>query len=133
MPVRAKSPCRHAGCTRLVDKPGFCEAHRRQAFKAQKLLVTDDYKERNRFYQRKEWKSVRSLQLQLEPLCRECRKLGKLVAASVVDHILPITEGGAKLDLENLQSLCKPCHERKGRAGIGGGKSLPVSPSFASP
>lgn len=120
MPRAAKSPCRHQGCRALLDRPGFCDQHRRQAFKVQKLKVTDDYKERNRFYQRKEWKAVRSLQLQLEPLCRHCRKQGKLVAASVVDHIKPITEGGAELDLNNLQSLCKPCHERKGHTCIGG-------------
>jgi 5-methylcytosine-specific restriction protein A len=126
MPVRAKTPCRHGGCSALLDKPGFCDKHRREVFKIQKLTVSDDYKERNRFYQRKAWKSVRALQLQLEPLCRQCRKQGKLTAASIVDHVLPITEGGAELDLNNLQSLCKPCHERKGRAVSPGGGQISV-------
>lgn len=115
MPVRAKSPCRQSGCRTLLDAPGFCTQHRREVFKAQKQSVTEDYKERNRFYQRKEWKAARALHLQLEPLCRSCRKSGRLVAATVVDHIIAIDDGGAKLDQENLQSLCKPCHNRKTR------------------
>jgi 5-methylcytosine-specific restriction protein A len=115
MPRSAPTPCRQGGCSALVDKPGFCDKHRREAFKIQKQTVTDDYKERNRFYQRVAWKSVRTLQLQLEPLCRECRKLGKLVAATVVDHIIPIANGGAELDLDNLQSLCRSHHEAKTR------------------
>lgn len=125
MPRSAPMPCRHAGCAVLIDKPGFCDKHRREVFKAQKQTVTEDYKERNRFYQRKQWKAVRSLQLQLEPLCRHCRKQGRLIAASVVDHILPITDGGAELDLNNLQSLCSACHSSKTRAETntpGGGK-----------
>lgn len=128
MPRSAPTPCRHGGCSALVDKPGFCDKHRREVFRIQKQTVTDDYKERNRFYQRVAWKNVRSLQLQLEPLCRECRKLGKLVAATVVDHIIPIANGGAELDLENLQSLCKPHHETKTRGDTNrtreGGSSL---------
>ena len=31
----------------------------------------------------------------------------------MVDHIVPINKGGAKLDIGNLQSLCNLCHNRK--------------------
>ena len=116
MPRKAPTPCRHGSCTALLDMPGFCDKHRREAFRIQKQNVTDDYKERNRFYQRVAWKNVRALQLQLEPLCRECRKLGKLVAATVVDHITPIADGGAELDQDNLQSLCRSHHDAKTRS-----------------
>ncbi len=115
MPRRAKSPCRQAGCPALLDIPGFCDKHRKEAFKIQKQFVTEDYKERNRFYQRKVWKSARALQLQIEPLCRKCRQQGKLTAAAVVDHVIAIADGGAELDQANLQSLCLPCHNEKTR------------------
>ncbi|MGZ8164091.1 MAG: HNH endonuclease signature motif containing protein [Methylobacter sp.] len=115
MPRKAKLPCRQSGCPALLDNPGFCDKHRRETFKTQKLTVTEDYKERNRFYQRKAWKNVRALQLQLEPLCRRCRSVGKLTAASVVDHIMAIAEGGPDLDQNNLQSLCSSCHNAKTR------------------
>ncbi len=113
MPIRAKSPCRHPGCGHLLDKSGFCDKHRRESFRAQKQTATEDYKERNRFYQRKEWKTVRALKLQLDPLCKACRTQGRLTAAEVVDHIVQISRGGSQLDQDNLQSLCKSCHNAK--------------------
>ncbi len=48
-----------------------------------------------------------------EPLCRMCGRL-----ADLVDHIVPIMDGGAVLDEENLQSLCTACHARKTQADL---------------
>jgi len=120
MPRRAPSPCRHPGCRALVDKPGYCPAHAKASraflYHQQKAKMTEDEKERKRFYDRVAWKKARALQLQLEPLCRKCRTIGKLTAASVVDHIIPREAGGPDYDQENLQSLCKPCHDGKTRS-----------------
>lgn len=114
MAIGAPRPCRRVGCGKLVtDRSGHCDTHRLVVFKQQKQTVTDDYKERNRFYQRVQWKRARAAQLAREPLCRECRKLSKLVAAEVVDHINPISTGIDPYDTDNLQSLCKSCHNRK--------------------
>ena len=115
MAIKAKTPCRQGGCRAVLDKPGFCDKHRRESFKIQKQTVSEDYKERNRFYQRKPWKIARAFHLEIEPLCRSCRVMGRLVIASVVDHILPVGQGGASLDDANLQSLCKSCHNAKTR------------------
>lgn len=35
------------------------------------------------------------------------------IAAVVVDHVVPIKDGGARFDWVNLQSLCVSCHNRK--------------------
>jgi 5-methylcytosine-specific restriction protein A len=113
MPVRSLTPCRQTGCSALLDKPGYCVQHKRMVYKAQKRQASTDYTERNRFYQRKAWKNLRALHLAHEPLCRACRTLGRLTAAQVVDHITPISQGGAALDDNNLQSLCKSCHNAK--------------------
>ncbi len=43
-----------------------------------------------------------------EPLCKMCGH-----PADLVDHITPILDGGAVLDEENLQSLCRTCHTTK--------------------
>lgn len=110
MPIRAPSPCRHGGCAALLDKPGFCDKHRREVFKAQRASMSPDKAEHDRFYHRAPWKRVRALQLQLEPLCRECRKVGKLTEATVVDHIIERLKGGADYDMNNLRSVCAPCH-----------------------
>jgi 5-methylcytosine-specific restriction endonuclease McrA len=84
-------------------------------YKAQKQAVTPDYKERNRFYQRKEWKDARALHLQLEENCRKCRLLGMLVKATIVDHVIAIEAGGSELEQSNLQSLCTTHHNSKTR------------------
>jgi 5-methylcytosine-specific restriction endonuclease McrA len=36
-----------------------------------------------------------------------CQTEGCFLPVHTVDHIVPINKGGATLDLENLQSLCK--------------------------
>lgn len=44
-----------------------------------------------------------------EPLCRMCNEAGVTRAATVVDHILPLTQGGEDVD-ENCRSLCDEHH-----------------------
>lgn len=60
------------------------------------------------------WRRLRKVVLSEEPLCRECSKIGRVVASAEVDHIIP-HKGNMKLfrDRKNLQGLCKPCHSRK--------------------
>lgn len=50
-----------------------------------------------------------------EPLCRPCRKAGRLVVATIRDHIIPIAEGGTD-EPENTQPLCQGCSDVKTRA-----------------
>lgn len=45
--------------------------------------------------------------------CRQCYLSGKLVEAHTIDHINRIRDGGDSYDWANLQSLCRPCHDRK--------------------
>lgn len=115
MPRNAKHPCRDGRCPELLDKSGYCDKHRRAPVSATPPALSEAYKERNRFYQRAAWKRIRAEHLQLEPLCRKCRSIGRLIEAAVVDHIITIESGGAKLDHGNLQSLCTSCHNAKTR------------------
>jgi hypothetical protein len=52
--------------------------------------------------------------LSRNPLCVECERQGRITPATVVDHIIP-HKGNLELfwDEDNLQALCKPCHDRK--------------------
>jgi 5-methylcytosine-specific restriction enzyme A len=111
MPRKPKTPCRYPGCPRLVDGGSYCEEHQKEITKQYNTYERD--KVSQRFYQSEEWKLVRKRKLQLNPLCEECLRQGKLTKATMVDHIKPIKEGGAPLDLANLQSLCWSCHSRK--------------------
>lgn len=47
-----------------------------------------------------------------EPLCRECRKHGRVTEATIADHIKPLAQGGSK-SFKNLQPLCIPCSAAK--------------------
>jgi 5-methylcytosine-specific restriction endonuclease McrA len=69
--------------------------------------------ENQKFYKRVNWNKLRTLQLTTEPLCRKCKQKGLTVPATVADHIIPIEQGGERYDLDNLQSLCESCHNRK--------------------
>ena len=64
-------------------------------------------------YNRAEWIKLRNKVRELEPLCRHCKEKGIIKPTQVIDHILPISQGGEPYDIENLQGLCNICHNRK--------------------
>ena len=66
-----------------------------------------------KFYQSTAWRKLREEKLRKNPICEQCIRIGLIIPAQVVDHIVPINKGGAALDIDNLQSLCNPCHNRK--------------------
>lgn len=82
----------------------------------------DDYNKRRKYrknyqhlYNSKRWKTLRFKQLTKIPYCQHCyRNKQQYVYASVADHITD-HHGNERLmwDEGNLQSLCKPCHDRK--------------------
>ena len=107
MPQQPKRPCSRAGCRRLVGRKG-CDCGKAQ---------TQDY-DRKRENSTKRgygyrWRKVRLVHLRMEPLCRFCDAEGMTVGATEVDHIVPIREGGAHFDHDNLRSLCKSCHSKR--------------------
>src|SRR5262245_66467279 len=67
----------------------------------------------SRLYDKRRWHRTRRRQLMREPLCRVCHAFGLIVVASDVDHVVPLTSGGAEFDPDNLQSLCKLHHTEK--------------------
>ena len=74
------------------------------------------------FYKTRAWKRFRAWFVKQNPLCIDCKANGRVTAVKIVDHIVPIKDGGAPLDPDNCQSLCLPCHNTKtskerGRAG----------------
>jgi 5-methylcytosine-specific restriction protein A len=70
-------------------------------------------------YSTSTWQRLRRAHLAIEPTCRMCWSLEhRFVMADVVDHIVPISKGGPAFpDHAGLQSLCAPCHARKGARG----------------
>ena len=67
-----------------------------------------------KLYNSSRWQDLRIYVLNKQPLCVECLKNNRITPATVVDHIKP-HKGNEDLfyDINNLQSLCKSCHDRK--------------------
>ena len=81
-------------------------------------------KQQNPFYSRRAWrgsenrKGVRELQLEAEPLCRVCKEQGRLTEATQVHHVVKVKDDEElALDMGNLWSVCKPCHDMLSRQG----------------
>ncbi len=64
--------------------------------------------ESDKFYHSRAWKNKREQILSNNPFCVSCGK-----PAQMVDHKVAIKDGGSKLDDENLQPMCNPCHNIK--------------------
>jgi 5-methylcytosine-specific restriction enzyme A len=56
----------------------------------------------------RDWKEFRANFLLSHPRCVICG-----AAASQIDHIVPLANGGARMDERNLRSLCASCHSRR--------------------
>ena len=71
----------------------------------------------SRWYGEYAWRKRAKQQLDLEPLCAACEKLGRVVLARVADHIVP--HRGNRKDFEEgkLQSLCAHHHSVKTSSG----------------
>ena len=60
------------------------------------------------------WQQLRAAHLERYPFCSTCADEGRQRAAKVVDHIRSVREHPElRLNPDNLQALCWPCHNRK--------------------
>lgn len=66
-----------------------------------------------KFYASSAWRRLRALKIARNPTCEECEMFGRATPGEVIDHIRPINQGGAPLSIDNLQTLCHACHNRK--------------------
>ena len=67
------------------------------------------------WYQNRRWHRRRAHQLWTQPLCEQCKARGRVEVATEVDHIRSHRGDRNAFWLGELQSLCKPCHDRKTR------------------
>ena len=110
MPHKPLKPCRYAGCPNLTEET-YCPIHRKLV--NQKYNRYQRNQEAQSFYNSSAWRKLRARFLIEHPFCVECRKNGKLTKATVVDHVVPIRQGGPAFEENNLQALCASCHGSK--------------------
>lgn len=91
----------------MAEKGGKCKDHQPEPWKS-----SGDRTAAQRGYGHK-WKKIRKSALVRDGyLCQECLKSNIITPATDVDHILNKKRGGTDA-LDNLQSLCNPCHIKK--------------------
>ena len=115
MPARPLQLCRERGCRTLTrERGGRCDEHQRQQTRENNKADNPDRRASFKFYGSTRWRKLRQWILQMHPLCVDCKSDGVLRQATVVDHIKPRSERpDLAYDQDNLQGLCKTCHEAK--------------------
>lgn len=114
MPMRIRPGCSAPGCPRISTDRGRCSEHARPDRQRRERLADADRwrgSAASRGYDWR-WQRLRLLVLAAEPICRRCSARGEVVEATLVDHILPLSEGGG-FEEDNLQPLCVGCHAQK--------------------
>ena len=78
------------------------------------------------FYGSSYWRKVSSQVRAAHPFCKSCAEYyaRPTMEHLEVDHIIPLSKGGAKYDTKNLQVLCRSCHIIKQNANTPIGKAL---------
>lgn len=109
MPTAALRFCAKPGCANRVPS-GYCDECRRSSEKARGTKQERGYGDA--------WPKLRSTKLASDPLCEDCKDVGRVKLASQVHHIRKIADAPAlRLALENLRSLCVPCHNARTARG----------------
>jgi 5-methylcytosine-specific restriction protein A len=94
MPTSPPSVC-------SVCQKRACTEHQRQDFRPQSNARGYDAT----------WRRVRAMKLAAQPLCEHCTKEGRVTEATEVHHRFPIaTHPLLRLDMSNLESICRNCH-----------------------
>lgn len=107
-----KKPCSWPGCGRFAEVGSRCRVHA-AAYRRQTRSAN------NSFYARKRWRMTRKQKLFETPLC-ELQGPTCLGLASEVHHRIPLEDGGAEYEEQNLISTCKPCHSRETARAVWG-------------
>ena len=104
-PLKANHPCNHPGCPKVTRTGPYCDDHLRPH-------------SADRGYDRR-WRKARARHLARHPLCVQCEAIGRVEAATELDHIIP-HRGDKTLfwDQQNWQGLCGKHHDEKSRKGL---------------
>jgi 5-methylcytosine-specific restriction protein A len=109
MPPKPMRVCKGSRCLALT-REGYCPKCKPKARRqSDRLYDSTRGSARQRGYTR-EWEKIRRVVLNEEPFCKLCGH-----RAVDVDHIKPLGRGGTNAR-ENLQPLCRACHNVKTHA-----------------
>ncbi|RST59698.1 HNH endonuclease [Siminovitchia terrae] len=111
--MNIKKRCGKVGCNALIDiTETYCRKHTNHNHKQYERIrtLTEEGRAYKRFYSTKEWKSLRYQAFLRDGFC--CVQCGR--EAEVGDHIIPTkVRWDLRLDIDNVQSMCFECHNKK--------------------
>ena len=90
--------------------PSIPKKQPHRAYLPEKTNMSIRKVDNSNFYNSTLWRKVSRIYRTNNPLCEASETPQP---ADVVDHIIPISQGGAKYDNRNLMSLCHEKHNRK--------------------
>jgi 5-methylcytosine-specific restriction endonuclease McrA len=105
-------PCMEARCPRFAEVRGRCREHYRELERerGRRRRADPNRGSRVKLYHSKKWLMTRKKVLFEQPLCAID---GCLSLSTEVDHITPLSQGGAEFDRSNLQGICSYHHAMK--------------------
>lgn len=123
MPVNPRPYCAYPLCGRQAEyESSYCSIHNKKDVESKGSSMASGIASHapdirpsasKRGYNRT-WNKVRSIKLADNPLCEECIGVGIVKQAEEVHHIKPVADyPELRLAIDNLQSLCKLCHNKK--------------------
>ena len=102
MPQRIPSHCAPRLCSPARDRRNYRNAPGRRDLEA--------------FYNSRPWRNLSAAFKQAHPLCATCEAEGRVTVADQVHHIKELRDHPEfAMDWDNLQSLCRPCHNKQRR------------------
>ncbi len=110
MAIRPLKPCNAPGCGALVRGARYCEKHQHLSA----AWATSKRAERTGLSGRP-WRRLRDQILRRDSYlcqCDECKRLGRLLPANEVDHVIPLSQGGSDSP-DNLRAINRDCHRAK--------------------
>lgn len=111
MPNKPARPCNVPNCPNLVrGRVGYCPEHIHESPSG---WAAKKDRSHQKIYHTARWRRTSEQYRKEHPICIECKENGLIEQVDVVDHIVPIQNGGAVFDWDNLQSLCNSCHNSK--------------------
>lgn len=111
MGIRAKSICRYINCNKLINKPGYCDEHKKDNNNFSKLKKDE---RSTIFYRSNKWREASIRHRVIEPLCRECKEKGIIKSGEMVHHdpdlIYLLDNNLNPCNDKYLITLCNNCH-----------------------
>jgi len=100
--------CSVPGCGEILNgSSSKCSPHRRTANR--------ERDKRTGRIRGARWSALRTRVLREQPFCNDGRICGGLATSVEVDHITPLAFGGHPTSRDNLQGICRECHDVKTR------------------